>query len=117
MASRWKAGLFAGILATMLALMAACSSAPRRSPEQVKADAATTDRIYAALNGNPVYFFEHVNVSVDDGVARLTGIVWTTDALYEAQLIASRVPGVIRVRDQIELDRAAARGGGDSAGE
>jgi osmotically-inducible protein OsmY len=103
------------ILATT-ALAAACASAPPKSPAQARADAATVDRVYAALNANPVYFFRHVDVSVDDGVARLSGVVWTTDALFAAQRIARGVPGVTRVVNRMKLERAALRGGGDGGG-
>jgi len=79
---------------------------------QARADAATADRVYAALNDDPIFFFRHVDVNVDDGVAHLSGFVWTTDALYRAEQIARNVPGVICVEDRMELARPAFRGGG-----
>jgi osmotically-inducible protein OsmY len=72
--------------------------------------------VYAALEANPIYYFRDVDVQVDYGVARLSGYVWTTDALYHAQQIARRVPGVAAVRDEMELERQANRGGGDGTG-
>ena len=51
-----------------------------------------------------------------NGVARLSGYVWTTPELYAAQKIARGVPGVVRVVNEMQLDRAAARGGSDSGG-
>ena len=98
------------------AAMVACSTAPPKSPEQERADAATADRVYAALDQNPIYYLNDVDVSVDGGVAELSGYVWTTDALYAAQNIARRVPGVTGVRDKMQLEREAARGGGDGSG-
>jgi adenosyl cobinamide kinase/adenosyl cobinamide phosphate guanylyltransferase len=44
------------------------------------------------------------------------GYGWTTDELYHAQQIARRVPGVTDVRDEMELERQANRGGGDGTG-
>jgi osmotically-inducible protein OsmY len=44
----------------------------------------------------------------------LSGYIWDTDALYKAQRIAAAVPGVTRVVDQMELERAGTRGGGHS---
>ena len=104
------------VLVTIAALLAACASAPPKSAEQERADAATTERVYAALEANPIYYLRDVEVSVDYGVAHLSGYVWTTDALYHAQEIARRVPGVTDVRDTMELERQGNRGGGDGSG-
>jgi len=54
--------------------------------------------ISAQLNADPMYYFRHVNVRVDEnGVANLSGFVWDTFAIYRARQIASEVPGVTRV--------------------
>jgi osmotically-inducible protein OsmY len=74
-------------------VLAACSTAPAKSPEQERADAATAERIVAALDANPIYYFRDVEVEVDNGV-----------------------PGVTRVRNEMELERQGNRGGGDGAG-
>ena len=102
-------------VAILLAAAAGCATAPPRSPEQLRADAATADRISTALDEEPVYYLNHVDVDVRNGVATLSGYVWTTDALYIAKQIARRVPGVTRVVNRMELEREAERGGGDSA--
>jgi osmotically-inducible protein OsmY len=107
-----KGGLLVAILSATL-LSTGCSAVPERSAAQIAADDATATRVYAALDRNPTYYFRHVDVTVRNGVARLSGIVWTTDALYHAQRIARAVPGVIAVDDELELSRAARRGGGD----
>jgi osmotically-inducible protein OsmY len=103
-------------LAATLTLVVGCSTTPPKSPEQARADAATTDRVYAALNDAPYYYFRDVDVAVDSGVVHLSGYVFTTFALDAAQKIARGVPGVVGVRDEMELERAAARGGGDGGG-
>lgn len=103
-------------LATIAGLAVGCSTAPPRSPEQERADNATAERVYAALDATPLYYFRDVEVSVDYGVARLSGYVWTTDALYHAQQVTRRVPGVTGVRNEMELERQANRGGGDGTG-
>jgi osmotically-inducible protein OsmY len=103
-------------LLTSAALLAACASSPPKSPEQERADAATAERVYAALEANPIYYLRDVEVDVDYGMARLSGYVWTTDALYAAQNIARRVPGVTGVKDTMELERQGNRGGGDGTG-
>jgi osmotically-inducible protein OsmY len=110
-----KGGAYALLVASAAALVA-CASAPPKSAEQERADAATAERVYAALDQNPIYYLRDVEVSVDYGVAELSGYVWTTDALYGAQDIARRVPGVTRVSDKMELERQGNRGGGDGSG-
>ena len=109
-----KVGAYA-ILAGVAAVVA-CASSPPKSPEQERADADTAQRVYAALEVNPIYYLRDVEVSVDYGVAQLSGYVWTTDAIYGALDIARRVPGVTRVTDALELERQGNRGGGDGAG-
>ena len=104
------------VAAAAVALVAACASTPPKSPDQERADAATTERVYAALEANPVYFLRDVEVNVDYGVAQLSGYVWTTDALYGAERIARRVAGVTGIRDSMELERQGNRGGGDGGG-
>jgi len=104
------------VLLAGAAMMVACSSSAPKSPDQERADAATAERVYAALEANPIYYFRDVEVSVDYGVAHLSGYVWTTDALYAAQGIARRVPGVTGVRETMELERQGNRGGGDGTG-
>lgn len=104
------------LLALIMGLAAGCATTSPKSPEQAATDAALADRVYATLDANPIYYFHDVDVEVDDGVACLSGYVWSTDALYHAQQIARRVPGVVAVRDEMKLEREANRGGGDSAG-
>lgn len=112
----WRAGACLAAVAAILTLAVGCSTTPPKSPEQARADAATTDQVQAALNDAPYYYFRDVEVSVDSGVARLSGYVWTTPALYAAQKLARGVPGVVRVVNEMQLERAAARGGSDGGG-
>jgi len=106
-----------GLPAALAIVIAGCSTGAPKSPEQERADAATAARIDAALDANPIYYFRDVDVSVDRGVALLSGYVWTTDALYHAEQIARRVPGVTQVRSQMELERQGNRGGGDTGAQ
>lgn len=101
----WKSGACRAVLAATLAL-AACSTAPPRSPAQTAGDRAVADGVYAALDADPTYFYRHVDVRVEDGVADLSGYVWSTDALYQARQIARQVSGVTRVvTSHLELER------------
>ena len=97
-----------------MTIITACSISPPRPPEMAAADEATAERVYAALNADPIYFFRHVDVRVDRGVTQLSGYVWDVDAIYRARRIAAGVPGVTRVLDQMELEREGLRGGGHS---
>jgi osmotically-inducible protein OsmY len=108
----WKG---ARALVLVLAVAAgACATVPQKSPEQAAADAALADRINSALEADETYYYRHVNVGVDNGVVQLSGYVWSTSAMYRAKRLAGRVPGVIRVVNQMELERNGNRGGGHS---
>jgi osmotically-inducible protein OsmY len=77
----------------------------------MRSEAGATDEVlantvYSELNADPIYYFRHVDVRVDNGVAHLSGYVWSTDALYQARRIAMNVPGVTGVRtSQLQLER------------
>jgi osmotically-inducible protein OsmY len=93
-------------LTTVLTLLGACATSAPRSPPPSAADEALAHRVYLALNADPWYFFRHVDVRIDGGVADLSGYVWSADALYQARQIASGVPGVTRVvTSHLELER------------
>jgi len=103
---RWRPSAPAA-LAIAFMLTASCSSTAPKSAAQVEQDQVVANSVYAALNADPVYFFRHVEVRVDNGVAELSGYVWTTDAIYRARQIARGVPGVSRVDTHyLELERA-----------
>jgi hypothetical protein len=113
-----KGGAYAILVASVSALVA-CVSVPPKSPEQertratasVRAELGVTDEVlanavYSDLNADPTYYFRHVDVRVDNGVAHLSGYVWSTDAIYRARTIARNVPGVTGVvTSQLELER------------
>jgi len=77
----------------------------------MRSDLGATDEIlannvYSELNADPTYYFRHVDVTVDNGVAHLSGYVWSTDAIYAARKIAGNVPGITGVRtNQLQLER------------
>jgi osmotically-inducible protein OsmY len=69
-------------------------------------DEILANTVYAELNADPIYYFRHVDVRVDNGVAHLSGYVWSTDAIYRARRVAGNVPGITGVRtNQLELER------------
>jgi osmotically-inducible protein OsmY len=72
----------------------------------VPAGELLANAVYSKLNANPTYYFRHVDVRLQGGVAYLTGYVWSTDAIYAARRIARSVPGVADVvTTQLELER------------
>ena len=94
-------------------LLASCATAPPQpsgaqsaAAEPGSSDELLANAVYAKLNANPTYYFRHVDVRLENGVAHLSGYVWSTDALYAAQRIARSVPGVTGVvTNQLELER------------
>ena len=87
-------------------LAGGCASAPARTAPERAADLALANQVYLALNDDPVYFYRHVDVAVDRGVATLSGYVWTPEAIYHARQIAHGVPGITSVvTNQLELER------------
>ena len=87
-------------------LAVACATTTPRSPAEQVADQALADRVYATLNSDPVHYYRHVEVWAQDGVADLSGYVWSTGALYRARELTLEVPGVKRVvTSHLELER------------
>ncbi len=71
------------------------------SEGDMRATKAVNDR----LSADPKHFFRHVQVSVHDGVAELTGFVYSSDAVYKAKELAQDAPGVTRVDSHIRVER------------
>jgi osmotically-inducible protein OsmY len=93
------------LAASVLAACATSATMPSGSPES-SADDLLASNVYQALNADPVYFYRHVDVRVNDGVANLSGYVWSADAIYRARQIARGVPGVKSVvTNHLELER------------
>ena len=86
-------------------LAAACAADPPNSLEQRQSDIRATKEAYSKLNSDHAYYYAHVSIRVENGVAHLSGYVWNTEALYHAKEVATSVPGVIAVVDNLELER------------
>ena len=93
--------------------MVGCAT-PRQSPEQAVADEALAARIQSALSADGIHFYRHVNVEVENGVVQLSGYVWDMDDMYRAKQLVGGLPGVIRVVNQMQLERNGNRNGGHS---
>ena len=75
-----------------------------------EADARATKEVNDRLSADPKHFFRHVQVSVHDGVAELTGFVYSADAVYKAKQLAQQAPGVTRVDSQVRVERNGENG-------
>jgi osmotically-inducible protein OsmY len=104
--------LLAGLSVVLLA--AACASTPPKSAAQIAADRALANKVESALDSDPVFFFRHADVQADDGKVSLSGYVWNNESIVQAKRVASRIPGVTSVSDQLELERAGGNAGGSS---
>ncbi|HVP34872.1 MAG TPA: BON domain-containing protein [Steroidobacteraceae bacterium] len=107
---------FTPVLMAAAALAASCATAPPQAPlppgeasaraERAAGDQILANAVYSQLNADPVYYYRHVDVRVENGTAHLSGYVWSTDALYRARRIAQSVPGITSVAtNQLELER------------
>lgn len=66
-------------------------------------DADLKAKVETALRGDKHLLATHVDVSVKDGVVRLSGFVQDDAALRKAEKDASDVPGVKSVKNEISL--------------
>ena len=105
--SRSRQALLVGLSAAVFA--AACASTPPKTAARVSADHLLADRVVTALDSDPTYYFRHVDVRADDGRISLSGYVWSDDAIRRAEQIASRVPDVTSVADELDLERDGGR--------
>ena len=68
-------------------------------------DEGLTKAVSSALDADPNYYFRHVNVRVQNGVAKLSGYVDSSGAIYRARSIAGKVPGISRVEtNHLKID-------------
>lgn len=96
---------YAGVAVAVLCGVAACASGPPETDAQVQANKEMAERVEAALNADKALFAKHITAHADNGVVRLTGYVWESSDFQEATYIASTVPGVTKVVNDLELNR------------
>jgi osmotically-inducible protein OsmY len=104
----------------VLAFSAYCLAAPLTESEKATTDAVgtvvagmsapgglsdreVTKRVQAALRSDPYVYAEHVSVTSAGGVVTLQGLVADEWDLRSAIRISSRVAGVRRVVDELEI--------------
>ena len=89
----------------MLSGMAACASGPPKTQAQKQVDKETANRVEAALVSDKALYAQHIFVSADNGVVRLSGYVWEPADFQLAVAIAENVQGVTQVVNNLELNR------------
>jgi osmotically-inducible protein OsmY len=87
--------------------LAACVG-PHRTDDERGVDRETANRVQAALYSDKGLYANHISVNVNRGVVDLGGYVWEREDLEEAVRVASAVPGVTRVVNDLELERNGA---------
>ena len=90
-----------------LAFCGAAAAAPHNA--YPVSDALVRDRVQLALHDDPYFYDGHVQVSVDDGVVHLHGLVFSDWDLRDALRIASKAAGDRRVIDNLTLIQGGRR--------
>ena len=86
-------------------LAAACAADPPILLERHQTDILAMSEFYSRLNSDQLNYYPHVTIRVENGVAHLTGYVWNDQALYHAKELATGVPGITAVVDNLQLER------------
>ncbi len=92
------------LLFALVAFIASCATNPPRNSSEIKADKAIELAVTQQLADDHNIFARHIKVDVYRGVVTLSGFVYEANEFYEAAQIAERVPGVISVSNQMEME-------------
>jgi hypothetical protein len=92
-------------LVVAFGIVACATLQPSQTPAERAADASLAHNVRLALNADPQLYSRHVDISVDNGVVRLGGYVWSSDDFLLARNDAEGVPGVKAVDLQMQLMR------------
>ncbi len=96
-----RAAVASGVAIALFAL--GCASTPPESPEQSEADAAIARQVYEALQADRMHLYIGLNVRVHAGVVNINGLTFDPSVRDAATEIASSVPGVTKVVNQIDV--------------
>lgn len=95
----------AGFAAALLCSLVACATRPPQTAAQRQADKEIAERVQTALDADKQLYAKHIFVRSYNGVVELSGFVWDPPDLLEAETIATNVEGVVRVVNNLELQR------------
>ena len=85
--------------------MTGCMSTSDRTAGRVMDDNKVSSRVKSALNHDPVFKYEDVDVRTYNSVVQLSGWATTADQVERASGIAQRVDGVSGVINHISIKR------------
>lgn len=94
-----------GAVLAMALLLAACQATTGRTAGQNVDDAALTTRVNAALVSDKPSNFTRIDVDTTNGVVALNGMVETPEQKARAEQLASRVSGVKKVVNNLQISR------------
>ncbi len=110
MTRRPSDALSALVILLTASVVVACAVGPRRTDAELASDAVIAAQVEAALLADPEVYARHVDVTVDRGVVRLGGYVWSAQDFRLARRDAASVVGVKNVETQMELMRGGTTG-------
>jgi hyperosmotically inducible periplasmic protein len=87
-------------------LLASCQATTGKTAGQNVDDGAITTRVNAALVTDKPSFFSRIDVDTNNGVVTLNGIVDSPEQRARAEELASRVDGVKRVVNNLQVKSA-----------
>ncbi|MDE1942699.1 MAG: BON domain-containing protein [Betaproteobacteria bacterium] len=93
--------IFIGILAAFL--LASCSSQPPRDAQTMASDRLIEQTVRQRLKAHPGIYERHIEVNAYNGVVTLSGLVFDGTDMGDAVRIASEVPGVKSVANDMEI--------------
>jgi osmotically-inducible protein OsmY len=74
----------------------------KKQPDPVP-DEKLTEQVETALHSDPLFYDEHVTVTIRNGIVTLQGIVFDDWDLRQVIRLSRRVPGVKRVVNDLEI--------------
>jgi len=89
---------------TLVTTLSGCAATPTtESTGQFVDDAAITTKVKAAILDRPTLKFLDIHVETDKGVVHLWGVVASRSIIDEASRLASGVPGVKSVKNDMRI--------------
>jgi hyperosmotically inducible protein len=98
-------GKFLGAVLAMVLALASCQAMTGRTAGRNVDDAALTASVNAALVGDKPSNFTRIDVDTTSGVVSLNGTVESPEQRSRAEQLASRVDGVKRVVNNLQVAR------------
>lgn len=93
-------------LTIFVALAACASTAEQKSPGEYVDDAALTAKVKTAIFQEPTLKSLQIDVTTYRGVVQLGGFVDNPDMIAKAGEVASKVPGVKEVKNNLQVKPA-----------